>query len=608
MRIVRSSDALMQRTGEGDAFVYSRHDFTPLHNAINAGKNERAHAAALKAKADEDKKKELYEQFKYTGPKIIDQHYVPTIQNKTKAFLQDVTDSSLKPGGLTDEDRLRFSQTKNDIEYSAQKLNGIKKRLDEEIKSIDQYPDWFDTENMKQDRIKEFHPDPDEKGDVDIKQVKPDAPLNGGKLAKYIKQPVLYKSITNDLRSQVEAGQSRLGDDIQGRETGSLFWKPGPGGKRVVGVSDATIDFYLQHPDVMASAEDTVDQKIQKDAEHLKSLGDTRSIENITSDLSQDKDILVKDHVKKQLENINEVNVRRSLRSASGSGDSEDTTAEGAFIKTLAGLQQQTPEAIKGLPESDVLNDSKVPYLDATNLFQGIKTGEGKDGKAFEPYQVLIDPEKPGTIFIKQTRNDKLVPMSDAAITQFAVSVGNIKGNNLNYKKMMDEGNKLGVFGRNNQFKGSNAATVDPEFNREQAGLAQDVAAEAIDRGGKFKEAIAADKGSWLTDWSESKSKKSAEDINENVFKGASLIYTDDEGQHVMKSPKVEISRGPFGGVTYIVTDDSGGEKEFTQEELSAIADGNSDAGKLVVSRSTVKNKVKKVEDKSDADKPGAFD
>jgi hypothetical protein len=604
MRVVKSSDSLMQQTGQGDAHVFAPFDNSNLLNAIIANKNDEAKKRELKAKEEEQKQKELYEYYKYKGPQILDQHYVPTIQNQTNEYLKAVSDAYGRPGGINDEDRKNLSLMKNKIEYSSQKLNGLKKKVDEDVKSIDQFPDYFEKEKLKMDRIKSFHPDADETGNVDITNVNPDAPYGGGNLAKYIKQPELYKTVTEDLKSQVESGQSRLGDDIQGRETGSLFWKTDANGRRVPGISEATIDFYSQHPDVLMTAEDTVNGKIQKDAERIKGLGDTRTIEAITEDLYQDKDLFIRDHVKKQLEAINEVNVKRSLRSASGgSGNEEENSAEGVFIKTLAGLQQQTPEFIKGLSESNEVNANKVPYLDATNLFQGIKTGEGKDGKAFEPYQILIDPEKPGTIFIKQTRNDKLTPMSDAAITQFAVSVGNIKGNNLNYKRMMDEGGKLGVFGQNNQFKGRNAAKADPEFNKEQEELSQAVAAEAVNRSDKFKQAIEADKGNWVTDWSESKSQKIQDDINENVFKGASLVLNDGS---VMKNPTVEISRGLFGGVTYTVTDESGNSKEFSEEELSTIAEGNSDAGKLVVGRKTVKGKP--VADKSDPEKPGAFD
>jgi hypothetical protein len=601
-------DNMRQQPGQGDAYIFSPMDFSILNDAIAAKFRDKQLKAAAKAQEDEKKQKEQYELFKYQGPKILDQHYVPTIQNQTNDYLKAVADASGKPGGINDEDRKNFALMKNKIEYSSQKLNGLKKRIDEDVTSINQFPDYFDKEKLKMDRIKSFHPDADEKGNVDISTVDPDSPVGGGNLAKYIKQPELYKAVTDDLKIQVEAGQSRLGDDIQGKETGSLFWKKDANGKRVPGVSEETIDFYSQHPDVSLTAEATVGEKIQKDADRLKGMGDARPIEAIMQDLSQDKDILIRDHIKKQLESVNGISVKKSLRSASGGGGAvEENTAEGVFIKTLAGLQQQTPEFISGLSESNEVNANKVPYLDATSLFQGIKTGEGKDGKAFEPYQVFIDPEKPGTIFIRQTRNDKLTPMSDAAITQFAVSVGNIKGNNLNYKKMMEEGGKLGVFGQNNKFNGSKAAKADPEFNQEQEELSQAVAAEAINRGDKFKQAIGTNKGSTITNFfggeGEANIGKAQSDINENVFKDALLVV----GEAVYKNPKVtSIDAGLFGGVEYTITDSNNNEIKLSEEDLSAIAEGNSNAGKLVVGRKTVKGKP--VADKTDPEKPGAFD
>ena len=107
---------------------------------------------------------------------------------------------------------------------------------------------------------------------------------------------------------------------------------------------------------------------------------------------------------------------------SNGDGDGNNVdTPEGIFIKTLAGLQQQTPEILDGLAESDEVNENGVPFLDATSLFSGINTGQNREGKPSEPEAVFVDPENPGVIYIRQERGGELTPYTVAGISQLAV-------------------------------------------------------------------------------------------------------------------------------------------------------------------------------------------
>jgi hypothetical protein len=331
MRVVRSSDALMQNTGEGDAHVFSPFDNSGIMNAIIANKNEAARKKQLEAEAKENKQKELFEYYKYKGPEILDQHYVPSIQNKTKEYLDDVSSTYLK-GGANEEDRARLAQKRNEIEYSSQKFNALKKRLDEDVINIQKYPDYYNKEDMIKDRIGKYHPDPDERGNVDVSGVDPDKMMTDP--SSFIKEPELYKSLTKDIQKSIESGEWKSGEDIRGKESGSIFWKPevdkrgNATGRRVPGVSDETVNFYMEHPDVMMSANREVSSKIKNDAEILKNLGDQRPIEEIEADLSKDKEVLLKDHIRKQLENVNEVSVKRTLQAGAGGNGDDDNVAK----------------------------------------------------------------------------------------------------------------------------------------------------------------------------------------------------------------------------------------------------------------------------------------
>jgi hypothetical protein len=271
-----------------------------------------------------------------------------------------------------------------------------------------------------------------------------------------------------------------------------------------------------------------------------------------------------------------------------GSGNDVDTP-EGIFIKTLAGLQQQTPEILEGLTESDEVNENGVPYLDATSLLSGINTGQSREGKPIEPSAVYIDPENPGVILIRQEKGGELTPYTGAGISQLAVSVGNIKGNNLNYKTMINEGKKYGVFGQNNQFTGSNAATADPKFAKQQKTLAKKVATEVVDRKAKLQDAIKRAPGNWLVDFNNKDKEAVENDINSNVLNGASLVV---DGKTI-KNPKVTIDRGIFGGKTFIISGPDGEPVKLTEEEFMSIAEGKSEKGRLVVGRDAVKSKPK---------------
>lgn len=440
---------------------------------------------------------------------------------------------------------------------------------------------------------------------------------------KFFKADEFIYDKTKDIKASIESNESLrnsgLGQYIIQTEKGYKFATRDEKGNLIPGVDKSVLDYFLTVPssdrdtlqfrEVIGSLADSqIENKalqiLQNDPrykgltedqvpEALKRLKQQIAFDQ-NSEHFEGRDAVMRNIVRAKLDPFQESTEKSGMKTGykydkdNGSGEGDVDSPEGLFIKTLAGLQQQTPEIIGGLGESTVTNENNVPYLDATSLFKGINTGQDKEGKAHEPYAVLIDPEKPGSIYIQQTKNSELIPMSDAAITEFAVSVGNIKGNNLSYKTMVKEGSRLGVFGKNNQFIGKNAATKDPEFSKEQEDLAKDVSGEATNRIDKLKTAISEDKKSWITDWSREDVNKVQNDINENVLKGTTLI---DKSGIAYKNPKVEIERGLLGGVTYVVTGADDKQIKLTEEEFSAIANGSS--GKLVVSRQTVKGKNK---------------
>jgi hypothetical protein len=277
-----------------------------------------------------------------------------------------------------------------------------------------------------------------------------------------------------------------------------------------------------------------------------------------------------------------------------GSGGNQSSTPEELLVKSIAGLQQQTPEFLEGFEESEDVNENGVPYFDATSLFKGIKTGEDENGKAIEPDAVYVDPQKQGVVYVRQKKGGPLIAMSGAALTQFLVRIGNIKGNNLSYKTIVSAGKKYGVWGDNNNFIGQNAATTDPVFNKQQKAIANKVEKEVVNRKAVLKGAIGEDKASWITDFSRTKVDAIQNKINNDVLKGTTLVDKDGVSY---KDPKVEIERGFLGGVTYVIKGSDGSELKLTDEEFSAIAEGKSDAGKLVVGRDAVKNKAAKTKD-----------
>jgi hypothetical protein len=448
---------------------------------------------------------------------------------------------------------------------------------------------------------------------------------------EFFKTDKFIYDIAKDIKMSEQSTDKKdyggLGEYITTTSNGYRFATKDANGNLIPGVDKSIIKYFLesnstdpnmlQFRDAMGHAADLEIEnkalKILKNDPRYKGIkedevqGELRKLKDQiaydqNSNLYEGRDAIQARILKDKLEPFQQskektdINAGFKYPTKDGDGEDEVSSPEGLFIKTLAGLEQQTPEFISDLEESNVTNNNNVPYLDATHLFKGINTGQDKDGKVHEPYKVLIDTENPGTIYVQQRSNSELSPVSDAAISQFAVSVGNIKGNNLNYKKIIEEGGKMKVFGKNNQFIGENAATADKESLQAQKELAEKVSEESVNRLSVLNTALNTDKKSWITDFNRGTVDKIQDDINKNVLKGTTLI--DSEGG-VYKNPTVEIERGLLGGVTYVITGSDNTKTKLTEDEFKAITKGTS--GRLVVGRKTVANTEKKSATKAKA-------
>jgi hypothetical protein len=426
------------------------------------------------------------------------------------------------------------------------------------------------------------------------------------------------KDIKNSTQSTDSIINGSLGQYVQHTDKGYKFSTKDANGNLIPGVDKSVVDYFLtvpttdpdtlkfravignladtqiEHKALQIMQSDPAYRNLREDQvpEELKRLKRQIAFDQ-NSKYFEGKDAVQAKILKGKLDPFQVSNEKTTISSghkypSDGSGSGAETNSpEGILIKTLAGLQQQTPEFVAGLDESEEVNENGVPYLNATPLFSGINTGQDKDGKGSEPDAVFIDPDDQGTIYIRQNPGDPLTPMNNAAVSQFAVQIGNIKGNNLNYKTMMQEGNKLGVFGANNQFKGENAAVADPAFAKKQKAISKKVANEVVNRKTLLKSALDSEKGSWMTDFNRTKVDKVQEDINKNVLSNSTLIAKD----QTIKDPKVTIERGLLGGVTYVIKGADNTEVKLTEDEFYSIAEGNSDSGRLIVGREAVKSK-----------------
>ena len=118
---VRSSDELLQHTGQGDAYVFNPLDLSVLNHSIMANKAD----AAAKQKALADRDAQLAEQLKY-NPKAIHAPYQQEQQQKYDNLLK------MKAGLLQNHvydpshpDRIAYENAKNELEQDWQKANDI---------------------------------------------------------------------------------------------------------------------------------------------------------------------------------------------------------------------------------------------------------------------------------------------------------------------------------------------------------------------------------------------------------------------------------------------------------------------------------------------------
>lgn len=599
--------------GEGSVLPYRQHSLdTRGFEAM-----ERAQSRRVAAENDLKKSNEAFYNERLNKLNEYDHVFNAHMDAKRKNLVGIATKTIRSGKRLAAENE--FNQAFTEYQALAQGTMQLKKQSEavEQLTEAD-VGKYVDLREMKSESAKM-------KGGIALAVNDGDVSAIQGTVMPNINDPKFFKADefiydkTKDIKASIESNESLrnsgIGQYITQTEKGYKFSTRDAKGNLIAGVDKSVLDYFLEVPSsdpdmnqfravIGSLADSQIENKalqiLQNDPrykgltkdevpEELKRLKREIAFDQ-KSEYFEGRDAIQRKIVKAKLDPFQESTEKSGMKTGfkydnDGNGTEDVTTPEGLFIKTLAGLQQQTPEFISDLNESNTTNANDVPYLDATHLFKGINTGQDKDGKTHEPYAVLIDPEDPGSIYIQQTRNDKLTPMSDAMITQFAVSVGNIKGNNLSYKTMVEEGNKMKVFGKNNQFIGINAATTDPEFNKKQKEIAKDVSTESVNRIDKLTSAISQDKGSWITDFSRESVDKVQSNINNNVLKGTTLIDKDGE---VYENPTVEIERGLLGGVTYVVSGADNKKTELTEEEFSAIAKGSS--GKLVVSRKTLKD------------------